>query len=87
LSRLEFAACNLWQATNKALVVVPALYPEGTTEDLNEPTHLIFHDYQWWQDFFEQCGCRFDPVLSEKIAREEHSVTFNYSTRIMAFSK
>jgi len=87
MSRLNFAICNLWRATNKVLVVVPALYPEGTTEDLNEPTHLIFHDYPWWRNFCEQCGCRFDPDLSEKIAREEHSVMFNYSTRIMAFSK
>ncbi len=88
LERLKYAIENLWQATEKNLLVVPALYPEGTTEDVNEPTHLIFHDYQWWLNFcVDQCGCIFDRETTDRLAAEEHSKIFNYSARIMAFKK
>ncbi len=87
LERLKYAIENLWQATEKNLLIVPALYPEGTTEDVNEPTHLIFHDYHWWLNFCIQCGCIFDQEITNQLAAEEHSKIFDYSSRIMAFKK
>ena len=54
--RLSFAMKNLWKVTGKWLVIVPAMYPEGTTSDPNEPTYLIFHDRQWWEALIKDCG-------------------------------
>jgi SAM-dependent methyltransferase len=86
--RLEFAARNLWTACEKNLVVVPALYPEGTTFDPNEETHEIFHPYEWWLDFFTaRCGYVFDDHMTARLAEAEHSRIFNYSSRIFVFSK
>lgn len=86
--RLRFAVQNLWSACEKDLIIVPALYPEGTTSDPNELTHEIFHDYNWWLNFFTaECGCNFDEKMSARLAATEHSRTFNYDNRIFVFSK
>jgi SAM-dependent methyltransferase len=86
--RLEFAAKNLWTACKKSLVIVPALYPEGTIFDPGDETHEIFHPYEWWLDFFtEKCGCVFDSQMSARLANSEHSRVYNYSSRIFVFSK
>ncbi len=88
MERLKFSIENLWRATDKHLLIVPAIYPEGTTEDENEPTHLIFHDYQWWVDFcVSECGCIFDEEATNLLIAEEHSKVFDYASRIIAFKK
>lgn len=86
--RLEYALKNLWNATARHLVIVPALYPEGTTHDPNELTHLIFHDYDWWAHLMRRCfAADLDEGLTQALAESNHSLTFNYATRIFVFSK
>jgi SAM-dependent methyltransferase len=86
--QLEFAVRNMWSACRKDLLIVPALYPEGTTHDPHEPTHLIFHAREWWLQFFvERCGLPYDPEASDMLAAEEHSKVFQYSDRIFVFSR
>ncbi len=43
--RLSFAISNLWQATRRDLLVVPATYENGETYDPDEPTHLVLESY------------------------------------------
>jgi SAM-dependent methyltransferase len=87
-SRLDFMLSNLWQASNKHLLVVPATYAEGVTEDPNEPTHLIFHDRDWWLQLINNAtDGAYNPEITEKFAVEEHSKIFSYSDRIMIFSR
>jgi SAM-dependent methyltransferase len=87
-SRLDFMLSNLWQASNKHLLVVPATYPEGVTEDPNEPTHLIFHDCEWWVRLIDRVtDGAYDKEATDRFAAEEHSKLFSYSERIMIFSR
>lgn len=86
--RLTFAICNLWQSTTRDLLIVPATYENGETFDPNEPTHLIFKPYSWWVDFVvSHTGARFDEEASSRFANEEHSKLFDYSRRIMIFTR
>lgn len=86
--RLGFAINNLWQATRRDLLVVPATYENGETFDPAEPTHLIFKPYGWWVDFIAaQTGARFDEEATRRYAEEEHSKIFGYAHRIMIFSR
>lgn len=85
--RLSFAMKNLWKVTGKWLVIVPAMYPEGTTSDPNEPTHLIFHDRQWWEALIKNCGITLDAEATEMLERSEHSRTFDYTGRVFVARK
>jgi len=86
--RIGFAINNLWQATRRDLLVVPATYENGETYDPDEPTHLIFEPYSWWVDLIRQCtGARFDEEASQRFSEEEHSKVFGYSHRIMIFTR
>lgn len=86
--RLEFAARNLWRATKKDMLVVPATYEHGETFDPNEPTHLTFWSREQWISFFTQrIGCRFDEAATARFESLEHTQIFNYTNRIMIFSK
>jgi glycosyltransferase involved in cell wall biosynthesis/2-polyprenyl-3-methyl-5-hydroxy-6-metoxy-1,4-benzoquinol methylase len=88
LERLEFALKNLWESTTGTLVIVPALYAEGTTYDPNEPTHLIFHDRPWWTSFMQhRCGIPLDDVLTARLDQAEHSTIFNYSGRVFVATR
>ncbi len=85
---LEFAAKNLWNATKKDLLMVPAVYNNGETSDPNEPTHLIFKPKAWWIEFFvSKAGCWYDEEASNRFSKLYHSSEFNYSNRIMIFSR
>lgn len=85
--RLEFAAKNLWNATKKDMLIVPATYENGEKSDPNEPTHLIFESRAWWVAFFEKAGAAYNAEASQKFADLEHSKIFNYSSRVMIFSR
>ena len=85
--RLEFAARNLWNATAKDMLIVPATYENGEKTDPNEPTHLIFESRAWWIEFFEKIGAVYDAEATERFAQLEHSKVFDYSSRIMIFSR
>lgn len=86
--RLAFAICNLWQATRRDLLIVPATYENGETFDPDEPTHLIFEPHSWWVDFVTRhTGARFDEEASRRFAEEEHSRIFGYAHRIMIFTR
>ncbi len=85
--RLEFAANNLWSATKRNLLIVPATYENGEKSDPNEPTHLVFESRAWWVSLFEKVGAVYDEDASKKFAELEHSRIFNYSDRIMVFSR
>lgn len=86
--RLPFAINNLWQATRRDLLIVPATYENGETFDPDEPTHLIFQPFSWWVDFVvKHTGARFDEAASQRFAAEEHSTLFAYDHRIMIFTR
>ncbi|MDO7843696.1 class I SAM-dependent methyltransferase [Sphingomonas immobilis] len=86
--RLGFAVSNLWQATKRDLLIVPATYENGETFDPDEPTHLTFQPYAWWVKFIvAQTGARFDEEATKRFAEEEHSKTFAYSHRAMIFTR
>ena len=86
--RLSFAINNLWQATRRDLLIVPATYENGETFDPDEPTHLIFQPYKWWVDFVvSQTGARFDEEATKRFSEEEHSREFAYAHRVMIFSR
>lgn len=87
-SRLDDAIRNLWAATERDLLVVPAIYNHGETFDPNEPTHLIFETREWWIERIRAVtGAKFDDDASERFAQEEHSKIFHYSDRIIIFSR
>ncbi|MGE3279651.1 MAG: glycosyltransferase [Alphaproteobacteria bacterium] len=87
-SRLSFAIQNLWASAARYLVVVPALYEEGTLYDTGNSNVRTFHDYAWWLDFMTaNCNCIFDRDMSVLLAQQEHSQDFNYSDRIFVFKK
>lgn len=86
--RLAFAISNLWQATKRDLLVVPATYENGEISDPNEPTHLTFQPHSWWVDQIRRLtGARFDEEASQRFADEEHSKAFGYSHRVMIFTR
>lgn len=86
--RLGFAVENLWQATKRNLLIVPATYEHGETFDPDEPTHLIFQPFKWWVDFIvTQTGAHFDEDATKRFAEEKHSKTFAYSHRVMIFTR
>lgn len=86
--RLGFAINNLWQATKRDLLIVPATYENGETFDPDEPTHLIFEPYKWWVEFITaQTGARFDEEATKRFADEYHSKEFGYSHRVMIFTR
>ncbi len=86
--RLPFAICNLWQATKRDLLIVPATYENGETFDPNEPTHLVLQPHSWWVDFVvSHTGACFDEEATRRFAEEEHSKVFGYSHRIMIFTR
>ncbi|PNU05157.1 hypothetical protein A8V01_04410 [Novosphingobium guangzhouense] len=86
--RLPFAINNLWQATRRDLLIVPATYENGETFDPNEPTHLTFQPFSWWVDLVVALtGARFDEAASERFAAEEHSKLFGYDHRVMIFTR
>lgn len=86
--RLGFAVSNLWQATKRDLLIVPATYENGETFDPDEPTHLIFEPYKWWVEFITaQTGARFDEEATKRFSEEEHSKEFAYSHRAMIFTR
>lgn len=86
--RIGFAINNLWQATRRDLLVVPATYENGETFDPDEPTHLILEPHSWWVDLITKTtGARYDEEASHRFAAEEHSKTFGYSHRIMIFTR
>jgi len=86
--KLGFAINNLWQATKRDLLIVPATYDHGETFDVDEPTHLIFQPYKWWVEFImSQTGARFDEEATKRFSEEEHSRIFAYSHRVMIFTR
>lgn len=86
--RLEFAVKEMWAACRKDMLIVPATYENGETSDLNEPTHIIFQSRAWWRDFFtHQTGARYDHEATMRFENEEHSRIFNYSGRILIFTR
>ncbi|MCA3088359.1 MAG: methyltransferase domain-containing protein [Roseomonas sp.] len=85
---LAGAARRLWSATTRDLLIVPAVYEHGEKSDPNEPTHLIFEPLNWWRDFMIRAvGMHFDEEATNRFCEEFHSTTFNYSNRILVFSK
>lgn len=86
--RLDFAIANLWAATDRDLLVVPAVYNNGETFDPNEPTHLIFETRDWWiKRICAVTGAKFDEESSNRFAEEDHSKTFGYSDRVAIFTR
>jgi hypothetical protein len=86
--RLDFALENLWTATTKHLLVVPAVYNNGETMDSNEPTHLIFKPRKWWEAQLARISGRpLNTQLTDKFKKEFHSTEFFYTNRILIFSR
>ena len=86
--RLGFALDNMWRASGRHLLVVPAVYNNGETMDPNEPRHLIFKPYEWWVSQLKSItGRPLNQKATELFSKEYHSTEFNYVGRIMIFSR
>ncbi len=85
--RLEFVVANLWDATARFLVVVPAVYEEGVTHDFNDPSHIVFHSRPWWESLFRRCGVTLDEGLAGRLNTMAHATTYNYAGRFLVGRK
>jgi glycosyltransferase involved in cell wall biosynthesis len=88
LDDVKFTVRNLWNASNRYLVIAPRIYSSGDANEPNEPTHCIFRDHKWWRSLIETtCETALDPVATGALDRSEHSMKYNYSGKIMVVSR
>jgi glycosyltransferase involved in cell wall biosynthesis/SAM-dependent methyltransferase len=80
---LPYAVQNLWRATRRYLIVVPAYYEEGTSYDPGDALHVVFHPKSWWEDLFKSCGMSIDMEIAEKLSQTEYAKTYGYAGRFI----
>lgn len=80
---LPYAVQNLWQATRRYLIVIPACYEEGTSYDPGDALHVVFHPKNWWENLFKSCGVTLDIDMAEKLGQTDYAKTYGYTGRFL----
>jgi SAM-dependent methyltransferase len=86
LEDVKFALRNLWNASNRYLVIAPVTSSFPASAD--DPTRCIFRDHKWWRSLIETtCETALDPLATGALDRSEHSMKYNYSGKVMVVSR
>lgn len=78
---------ELVRISNKYVVILVAMFPEGTTEDPGDKTHITFHPKEWWLDVVSELGYFRDEAKENWLNGHGSSLSMSWSGRFIVIRK
>jgi SAM-dependent methyltransferase len=78
---------ELARISSKYIVLLVAMFPEGTTHDPGDTTHVTFHPREWWVEQVENLGLKRNTTFEGLLNGHQYSIGMHWNDRFIVAEK